>query len=59
MALLVFVQKATKSDSDVSTDTWAVPDLVTIHPILPPTVHLHPCILLASSTLLVEVYSSF
>ena len=21
----------------------AVPDLVTIHPILPPTVHLHPC----------------
>ena len=37
----------------------AVPDLVTIHPILPPTVHLHPCILLASSSLLVEVYPSF
>ena len=36
----------------------AVPDVVTIHPILPPTVHLHPCILLASSSLLVEVYSS-
>ena len=30
-----------------------------VHPILPPTVRLHPCILLASSSLLVEVYSSF
>ena len=33
----------------------AVTDLVTIHPILPPTVQLHPCILLASCSLLSEV----
>ena len=37
----------------------AVPDLVTIHPILPPTVHLHPCTLLASCSRLVEVHPSF
>ena len=37
----------------------AVPDLITILPTLPPTVHLHPCILLASCSRLVEVKPSF
>ena len=36
-------------------DLRAVPDLVTIHSILPPTVHLHPRTLLASCSRLIEV----